>query len=339
MTKICIFGAGSIGGFIATSLKKTNANVSLIARGEHKKAIEDKGLTFIRDNHKINSKFDVTDDPKNLGIQDFIIISIKANAISKVSESLLPIIGEKTSVICAINGLPWWYFYKASSGTKLDNNFVETVDPGGKIWNTIGPEKAIGCVVYPACEILEPGVIKHNGNGERFSLGEPDGSKSERLKEISSLFIEGGLKAPQKKNLRNEIWIKLWGNCSFNPVSALTNKTMDEMGSNPETYNLIKVLMEECKIVGERIGIKFNITIEDRIKGGTSIIGHRPSTAQDLNAKKPLEIDPIIGSIIEIANKLELDVPNLKRINEELKSKAEKLGLYSRSKSIDEITK
>ena len=339
MTKICIFGAGSIGGFIATSLKETKANVSLIARGEHKKAIEEKGLTFIRDDKKVNFKFNVTDDPKNLEVQDFIIISIKANAISKISESLLPIIGEKTSVICAINGLPWWYFYKANSGTKLDNSYVETVDPGGKIWKTIGPEKAIGCVVYPACEIIEPGVIKHNGNGERFSLGEPDGTKSVRLKEISNLFIQGGLKAPQKKNLRDEIWIKLWGNCSFNPVSALTNKTMDEMGNDTKTYNLIKVLMEECKIVGEKIGVKFNISIEDRIKGGTSIIGHRPSTAQDLNAGKPLEIDPIIGSIIEIANKLNLNVPNLKRVNEQLKSKAEKLGLYSRSKKIEDITK
>ena len=246
--------------------------------------------------------------------------------------------GKKTSIICAINGLPWWYFYKANSGTKLDNQIVESVDPGGNIWQTLGPERAIGCVVYPACQILEPGVIKHNGNGERFSLGEPDGTRSERLKIISSLFIEGGLKAPQKKNLRDEIWVKLWGNCSFNPVSALTNKTMDEMGNDPETYNLIKVLMQECQQVGEKIGVKFNISIEDRIKGGVSIIGHRPSTAQDLNAGKPLEIDPIIGSIIEIANKLDLNVPKLKEINEKLKSKAEDLGLYTRSELIDKLT-
>jgi 2-dehydropantoate 2-reductase len=155
---------------------------------------------------------------------------------------------------------------------------------------------------------------------------------------ISSLFIEGGLKAPQKKNLRDEIWVKLWGNCSFNPVSALTNKTMDEMGNDPETYNLIKILMKECQSVGEKIGVKFNISIDDRIKGGVSIIGHKPSTAQDLNAGKPLEIDPIIGSIIEIANKLDLSVPKLKEINEKLKSKAENLGLYQRSELIDKLT-
>ena len=338
MTKICIFGAGSIGGFIATSLKRTDSKVSLIARGDHKEAIEKNGLTFIRDDNKVNHKFDVTDNPKDLDQQDFIIISVKANAISKISESLKPIIGSKTSIICAINGLPWWYFYKANTGTKLDNQIVETVDQGGKIWETLGPERAIGCVVYPACQILEPGIIKHNGNGERFSLGEPDGSRSDRLKMISSLFIEGGLKAPQKKNLRDEIWVKLWGNCSFNPVSALTNKTMDEMGNDPETYNLIKILMEECQLVGEKIGVKFNISIDDRIKGGVSIIGHKPSTAQDLNAGKPLEIDPIIGSIIEIANKLNVQVPNLKEINSQLKLKAENLGLYQRSEIIDKLT-
>ena len=155
---------------------------------------------------------------------------------------------------------------------------------------------------------------------------------------MSGLFIEVGVKAPQKKNLRDEIGVKLGGNCSCNPVSALTNKTRDEMGNDPETYNLIKILMKECQSVGEKIGVKFNISIDDRIKGGVSIIGHKPSTAQDLNAGKPLEIDPIIGSIIEIANKLDLNVPKLKEINEKLKSKAENLGLYKRSELIDKLT-
>ena len=338
MTKVCIFGAGSIGGYIAACLKKTDVDVSLIARGPHKEAIEKNGLTFIKNEKVENYKVRVTDDVKNLDVQDYIFISIKAHGITNIADSIKRIMSDETAIISAVNGLPWWYFYKANTGSKLDNQIVESVDPGGKIWQTLGPERAIGCVVYPACQILEPGVIKHNGNGERFSLGEPDGTRSERLKIISSLFIEGGLKAPQKKNLRDEIWVKLWGNCSFNPVSALTNKTMDEMGNDPETYNLIKVLMQECQQVGEKIGVKFNISIEDRIKGGVSIIGHRPSTAQDLNAGKPLEIDPIIGSIIEIANKLDLNVPKLKEINEKLKSKAEDLGLYTRSELIDKLT-
>ena len=337
MSKICIFGAGAIGGYIAACLKKTDTEISLIARGPHKKAIEEKGLTFIKNGKSENFKFNVTDDPKTLDVQDYIFISVKAHSISSIVDTLSPMINEQTSIVSAVNGLPWWYFYKSNTGTNLDDKYIESVDPNGKIWNTFKPERAIGCVVYPACEIIEPGVIKHN-EGERFSLGEPDGTKSERLKKIADLLIAGGLKVPQKKNLRDEIWIKLWGNCSFNPVSALTNTTLDQIGNDKELLNLVRKMMEECQLVGEKIGVKFNVSIDDRIKGATSVIGHKPSTTQDLNAGKPLEIDPIIGSIIEIGNKLKIETPTLKKINSRLKLKAENMGLYQRSKLIDEIT-
>jgi len=337
MTKICIFGAGAIGGYIAACLKKTDVEISLIARGPHKKAIEEKGLTLIKNGKSENFKFNVTDDPKTLDVQDYIFISVKAHSISNIVDNLSPIISDQTSIISTVNGLPWWYFYKSNTGTSLDNKYIESVDPNGKIWNTFKPERAIGCVVYPACEITEPGVIKHN-EGERFSLGEPDGTKSERLKKIANLLIAGGLKVPQKKNLRDEIWIKLWGNCSFNPISALTNTTLDQIGNDKELLKLVRKMMEECQLVGEKIGVKFNVSIDDRIKGATSVIGHKPSTTQDLNAGKPLEIDPIIGSIIEIGNKLKIETPTLKKINSRLKLKAENMGLYQRSKLIDEIT-
>ena len=337
MTKICIFGAGAIGGYIAACLKKTDVAISLIARGPHKKAIEEKGLTLIKNGKSENFKFNVTDDPKTLDVQDYIFISVKAHSISNIVDNLSPIISDQTSIISTVNGLPWWYFYKSNTGTSLDNKYIESVDPNGKIWNTFKPERAIGCVVYPACEITEPGVIKHN-EGERFSLGEPDGTKSARLKKIANLLIAGGLKVPQKKNLRDEIWIKLWGNCSFNPVSALTNKTLDEIGNDKELISLVRKLMEECKLVGERIGAKFNVSIDDRIKGAISVIGHKPSTTQDLNSGKPLEIDPIIGSIIELANKLNIETPNLKSVNSRLKIKAEKMGLYQRSDLVEKLT-
>ena len=337
MTKICIFGAGAIGGYIAACLKKTDVAISLIARGPHKKAIKEKGLTLIKNGKSENFKFNVTDDPKTLDVQDYIFISVKAHSISNIVDNLSPIISDQTSIISAVNGLPWWYFYKSNTGTNLDDKHIESVDPNGKIWNTFKPERAIGCVVYPACEITEPGVIKHN-EGERFSLGEPDGTKSVRLKKIADLLIAGGLKVPQKKNLRDEIWIKLWGNCSFNPVSALTNKTLDEIGNDKELISLVRKLMEECKLVGERIGAKFNVSIDDRIKGAISVIGHKPSTTQDLNSGKPLEIDPIIGSIIELANKLNIETPNLKSVNSRLKIKAEKMGLYQRSDLVEKLT-
>ena len=193
------------------------------------------------------------------------------------------------------------------------------------------------CVVYPAAEITEPGIIKHNG-GERFTLGEPDGSKSERLKIIADLLIAGGLKAPQKSNLRDEIWIKLWGNCSFNIVSALYDKTLDEIGNDPELLNTVRKLMEECQLVGEKIGVKFNVSIDQRIKAAVSIIGHKPSTTQDLHAKRPLEIDPIIGSIIEIGNKINVKTLTLKTEYNKLKDKAERLSLYQRTNIIEQIT-
>ena len=200
----------------------------------------------------------------------------------------------------------------------------------------MNPNSAIGCVVYPACEILEPGIIKHT-EGDRFSLGEPNGMISERLREISSILIDSGLKAPQKKNLRDEIWIKLWGNCSFNILSALTGSTLDEIGGNPAILNLIKKMMEECKLVGEEIGIKFRVSIDDRIKGATSIQGHKPSTAQDLEAGKPLEIDPIIGSIIEIGKKLNINTYNLEQMYNLLKFKGELLGIYEKNEELEKI--
>ena len=337
MTKICIFGAGAIGGYLACSLKKTSADISIIARGEHKNVIEQKGLKLIKGNDQETHKFNVTDSPIELPVQDFIFLSVKAHSIPSILDSLLPIVGENTSIISAVNGLPWWYFYKANTNTILDDQHIESVDPNGKIWKILGPEKAIGCVVYPACEIVEPGIIKHT-EGDRFSLGEPNGMNSERLKIISDLLIVGGLKAPQKKNLRNEIWIKLWGNCSFNILSALTGSTLDELGKDKETLNLIKAIMKECQLVGEKIKIKFSISLDHRINGATSIVGHKPSTTQDLEANKPLEIDPIIGSIIEIGNKLNIEMPMLKATNALIKLKAENLGLYKRSKMIDKIT-
>ena len=338
MTKVCIFGAGSIGGYLGACLSKTNIDLSLIARGPHKTAIEKNGLTLIKDGKSENFKIKVTDDPKKLDVQDYIFISIKAHAISNIVVSLKNIIGENTSIISAVNGLPWWYFYKANTGTNLDNQHIDCVDPEGKIWKNLNPTKAIGCVVYPAAEITQPGIIKHNG-GERFTLGEPDGSKSKRLKVISDLLIAGGLKAPQKTNLRDEIWIKLWGNCSFNIISALYDKTLDEIGNDPELLMTVRKMMEECQDVGEKIGVKFNVSIDRRINAAISIMGHKPSTTQDLYAKRPLEIDPIIGSLIEIGNKVNIETKNLKSEYEKLKSKAEKLGLYNRTELVDGITK
>jgi 2-dehydropantoate 2-reductase len=337
MINICIFGAGAIGGYLGCCLSKAGANVSLIARGAHKEAIEKNGLRLISNENSENFNLKVTDNPKELNTQDYIILAVKAHAISNIVTSLQPLLNNKTTVLSAVNGLPWWYFYKANSQTKLENSHIESVDPNGLIWNTIDPKRALGCVVYPACEIEKPGVIRHI-KGNRFSLGEPDGINSERLKILSNLLIAGGLKAPQKKRIRDEIWIKLWGNCSFNPLSAITGASLDVIGNDLGSRLLITQLMEECQNVGQALGVKFNVSIEDRINGATSIIGHKPSTRQDIEMKRPLEIDPIMSAIIEIGQKLNIPTPMLKNINAILKLKADYLGLYQRNKTIELLT-
>jgi 2-dehydropantoate 2-reductase len=337
MINICIFGAGAIGGYLGCCLSKAGANVSLIARGAHKEAIEKNGLRLISNQNSENFNLKVTDNPKELDTQDYIILAVKAHAISNIVTSLQPLLNNKTTVLSAVNGLPWWYFYKANSHTKLENSYIESVDPNGLIWNTIDPKRALGCVVYPACEIEKPGVIRHI-KGNRFSLGEPDGINSERLRILSNLLIAGGLKAPQKKRIRDEIWIKLWGNCSFNPLSAITGASLDVIGNDLGSRMLITQLMEECQNVGQALGIKFNVSIEDRINGATLIIGHKPSTRQDIEMKRPLEIDPIMSAIIEIGQKLNIPTPMLKNINAILKLKADYLGLYQRSKVIESLT-
>ena len=334
---ICVFGAGAIGGYIGCCLSKAGANVSLIARGPHKEAIEKNGLTLITGNSSDTFNLKVTENPKELETQDYIIIGVKAHAIAGIVENLKPLLNKNTSILSAVNGIPWWYFYKANSNTILENTHIDSVDPEGIIWKNINPERALGCVVYPACEIEKPGVIKHI-EGNRFSLGEPSGINTDRLKILSDLFIKGGLKAPQKKNIRDEIWIKLWGNCSFNPISAITGASLDIIGNDPSSRNLIKQMMLECQKVGEAVGVHFGVSIEKRIDGASSIIGHKPSTRQDIEMKRPLEIDPIMSAIIEIGNKLNIATPMLKHINSILKLKANYLGLYKRNDLIEKLT-
>ena len=337
MINICVYGAGAIGGYIGCCLSNAGANVSLVARGPHKEAINKNGVTLITNGKSENFNLKVTENPKDLDAQDYIILGVKAHAIQNIATSLKPLMNDKTVVLSAVNGLPWWYFYKANSGTNLDNNHIETVDPKGLIWDTIDPKRALGCVVYPACEIASPGVIRHI-EGNRISLGEPDGINSERLKILSNLMIAGGLKAPQKKHIRDEIWIKLWGNCSFNPISAITGASLDLIGNDPGSRRLVRELMQECQNVGEALGIKFRVSIEDRINGAASIVGHKPSTRQDIEMKRPLEIDPIMSAIIEIGVKLNIPTPMLKNINSILKLKAEYLNLYTRDEAIEVLT-
>lgn len=314
---------------MAASLLRGGADVSIVARGQHLAAIRAGGLRLkIGD---CTDRFDIraTENSLELGPQDYVIVALKAHTVPAVVESIRPLLGPATAVVSAVNGIPWWYFYGSPSRTSLDGTWLETVDPGGVQWKCFRPERAIGCVVYPACDIPEPGLIRHR-SGSRFTLGEPDGTESDRVRVLSQLMIAGGLKAPRKPNLRDEIWIKLWGNCSFNPVSALTGASLDVIGADFECRQLVRDIMVECKSVGEAVGARFAVTIDQRIRGGVEIVGHKPSTTHDVELGRTLEIDPLISSIQEIAGKLSISTPILDRTSALLKLKAEVLGLYRR---------
>ena len=326
-SKICIFGAGAIGGYLAACLHDAGADVSLIARGPHLKAIKENGLKLEINGEMRSFNLNASDDPEDFGQQDYVIIALKAHGIIHITESIQPLLGPETAVVSAVNGLPWWYFHKANTNTVLDDKPLISVDPEASIWTKIGPKRAIGCVVYPACEISNPGIITHI-EGNRISLGEPSGESTKRIKTLSDLMIRGGLKAPQKKRIRDEIWIKLWGNCSFNPVSALTGASLDKIAEDLETRKLVAEIMSECKQVGEALSIRFAVSIEDRINGAGRIIGHKPSTRQDIEMGRPLEIDPLVTALIEIAKQLQIDTPTLVSTSALLKLQARTLGLY-----------
>ena len=335
-TKICIFGAGSIGAYLAHALHKSGSEVKLIARGKHLEEIQKNGLTFIKDGLKETYNFEASDNPKNFDIQDYVFITLKAHSVPSIVEKFSPLLGPNTSIISAVNGLPWWYFYKTSLGSGVDNKWIETVDPEGRQWKHFRPERAIGCVVYPSCEIIEPGTVRHL-EGNRFSLGEPNSETSERVQNLSKLLIEGGIRAPIKSRLRDEIWIKMLGNCSFNLVSAITGATLDQIGMDPSCRSLVRDMMLECREVGLSVGAKFNINVEKRIDAATGIIGHKPSTRQDIESNRTLELDPIICSILELARKFKILTPNLDKVAGLVRMKGNLLGLYERKKNIENI--
>ena len=334
LTRVCIYGAGAIGGYLAVSLARAGADVSVVARGAHLAAIQSRGLTLRKDGTDVTCKIRATDDARTLGTQDYVIIGMKAHSVPAVVDSIMPLLGAQTAIVPAVNGLPWWYFHGTRTDTGLDGTWLESVDPGGAQWKTLTPERAIGCVVYPACDVPEPGLVRHV-SGDRFTLGEPDGSDSARLRLLSEMLIAGGLRAPRKARLRDEIWVKLLGNCSFNPVSALTGASLDLIGADPACRSLIYDMMVECKSVAEAVGARIGVTIEQRIKGGTDIVGHKPSTRHDVELGRPMEIDPLVSSVQELARHSGIATPVLDAVAALLRMQGQVLGLYDRKSAIE----
>ena len=323
--KICIFGAGAIGGYMGAKLAQAGAEVSLVARGPHLAAIKDKGLTLAEaDRDPVNVKINASENPADLGPQDYVIVTLKAHSVPAVVPKMQPLIGGNTTIVSGVNGVPWWYFHKI--GTDLEGTRLESVDPDNTQWDGFGPDRVLGCVVYPAAEVSKPGTIKHI-EGNRFSLGEPDGSKSERAVALSQALSAAGLKAPVRPRLRDEIWVKLWGNLSFNPISALTQATLDVLCTDSGTRAVAKGMMLEAQEIAEKLGVKFPIDVERRIDGGAAVGSHRTSMLQDLDAGRPMEIDALIGSVQELGHLTKTPTPTIDTVLALIRLRARTAGL------------
>ncbi|MDB0052875.1 2-dehydropantoate 2-reductase [Ascidiaceihabitans sp.] len=324
--KICIFGAGAIGGYMGAKLAQVGADVSLVARGPHLKAMRENGLRLIEESSETTVNVTASDNAAVLGLQDYVIVTLKAHSVPAVVPHMQPLIGDHTTIVSGVNGVPWWYFHK--TGGDLDGTRLETVDPGNAQWDGFGPDRVLGCVVYPAAEVIEPGVVKHI-EGNRFSLGEPDGSKSERALALSKALTAAGLKAPVRPKIRDEIWVKLWGNLSFNPISALTHSTLDVLCTDPGTHEVARNMMLEAQTIAEKLGVKFPVDVDRRIKGGADVGAHRTSMLQDLDQGRPMEIDALVGSVKELGRVTDTPTPTIDTVLALIALRGKTAGLYS----------
>lgn len=306
--RIAIYGAGAIGGYMGLLLKQGGADVSLIARGAHLEAIKTNGLKLAIGGEEKVARMKATSDPAELGPQDYVISTLKAHQAWETAEHLKPLLGPQTALVTAQNGIPWWYFYGVEG--QYANLQLQSVDPDGRQWRAIGPERAIGCTVYPATEIVAPGVIRHI-YGDRFGLGEPTRAETERVKRLAQLFDACGLKARIHPEIRNDIWLKLWGNLCFNPISALTRATLDLVATDPGTRMVSRRMMEEAEKIARRIGVHFRVDIERRINGAASVGAHRTSMLQDLEKGRALEIDALLTVVQEMGRLVDVATPTI----------------------------
>jgi 2-dehydropantoate 2-reductase len=304
-------GAGATGGYLGVKLINAGFDVSLVARGAHLTAMKKKGLTLIENDKEITCSPKCSDSMKELGKMDFIFITLKAYSINGLVEEISTMFDENTSVISAYNGIPWWYFFGAEGQFK--NYRIKCIDPENIQWNVITPERIIGCVVYPATEIIEPGVIKHI-EGNRFSLGEPNGAQTERISRISKAMARADLKAPVRKNIRQEIWMKLIGNLAFNPLSVITEETLDVLLLNEENKKTAYEAMKEATSIMDKLNVPMSISIDQRIEGAAKVGSHKTSMLQDYERGKELELDALVVAVKEIADLLGIKTPTIDRI-------------------------
>ena len=311
--KIAVVGAGAIGGYLGAKLAFAGEEVTFIARNQNLAAINARGFRLQLEDgtslHATNVR--AVQHMVDAGPQDAVLITLKAHQLRDVLPELRALFGPQTMVVTMINGVPWWYFQKLAG--PYEGRVVTSVDPDGAIAAAIEPERVIGSVVYPAAELLEPGVVRVI-EGNRFTLGELDGSRSERIEALSQTFMRAGFKSPVARDIRAELWIKLWGNLSFNPISALTHATLEGICRDPLTRALAARMMTEAQAVAGKLGVTFKITLEQRIAGAEAVGAHKTSMLQDVEHGRALELAALVGAVIELGRITEVPTPTIEAI-------------------------
>jgi 2-dehydropantoate 2-reductase len=308
--KVAVVGAGAIGGYVGGLLSAAGEDVTFIARGSNLEAIQRRGMQVVlEDGTKVDAKNATAfERPSDAGPQDVVFLAVKAHQVTPIAAELRHLCHETTSIVTMQNGIPWWYFQRL--GGPYDGRPVRAADPDGSIAQHVDPARLIGSVVYPAANLVAPGVV-HVVEGKRFTLGELDGSETPRIQAISASMTKAGLKAPVTSDIRGEIWLKLWGNLSFNPISALTGATLVDLVQFPLTRELCIAMMREAETIANKLGVTFRVGIDRRIAGAEKVGAHKTSMLQDLEAGKPLELDALVGSVVELGRLTDTPTPHI----------------------------
>ena len=323
--KIAVFGAGAIGGWLAARLARAGTDVTLIARGAALDAIRRDGLRLIDESGDTVTRPTCVGDSAEAGVQDYVFLATKAHSAPAAAPRLAPLLGPDTAVVSAVNGVPWWFFHRLPGA--WEGRRLRSVDPDDAQWTHIGPDRAIGCVVYPAAEAVAPGVVRHVAL-DRFPIGEPGGARSARAARLSKAMIAAGLKAPVRPRIREEVWIKLWGSAAFNPVSLLTGATLGEIADDEAVRAVVRAAMVEVDAVGRRLGLNPPIDVDRRLAGAGAVGRHKTSTLQDLERGRPVELEPLVGAVAEIGRMTGVATPTLDTIHALARQRARTAGVW-----------
>jgi 2-dehydropantoate 2-reductase len=325
--RICIYGAGSVGGFIGGMLAESGHEISLVARGEHLAALRANGLSVETGGRTLKQRLPASDKPGDLGKQDYVIVAVKAPALPSVVRDIGPLLGPSTPIVAAMNGIPWWFFQ--GIGGPHDGRRLKSVDPDGALASGIEARRIIGCVVHLACSVPAPGVVRHT-SGNLFAIGEPGGGASDRCRALADAFEQAGLKAEVSPRIQQSVWMKYLGNLTLGSLSAITGGTLLGISLDPGTRKICADIMAEAIAAGAKFDLDPGMTIEERINLGAKLGNFKPSLRQDFEKRRPMEIDTFLSAVIEMAQLVDVPTPTIETIRALVVHKARLYDLYPR---------